>query len=349
MGDVMNGISEKIKEWHPKIAQKLTTEILKSCNETQCKSYLNDLISFRVKVDNLALIQFEDEIKQKSLKQPIKKTMSSNSKKCKNKKIKYLHHAAPIRCVQFIAENNVIITGSWDKKIKYWDIRGNLCCGSLDLGHKIYCMRSLTPILALGLSNKYVQVYDLRNPSQVIINKTTPLKHQLRCIDIFPSKDGFVVGSIEGRVAVEMIDDKEAKKKNFSFKCHRHSTTNDLANDDEENDDEKKVNIKGGNEQNVFGVNTITFHPNGTFVTGGGDGEINTWDKVQRSRLSHTKRMKLPIVATAFNHNADILGYATSYDWSQGAQGYDAKNHKPQIYIHRLETQKQSQTDNQFT
>ena len=153
-----------------------------------------------------------------------------------------------------------------------------------------------------------------------------------------------------------MIDNKEAKKKNFSFKCHRHAMDEDKFieekyDEDDNNQDVNNRNVGGdlSNKQNVYGVNTLRFHPNGSFITGGSDGEINYWDRVQRSRLKHSKRMKLPIVATAFNYNASLLAYATSYDWSQGATGYNPKNHKPQIYIHTVETTDIDKRSNSFT
>jgi hypothetical protein len=63
----------------------------------------------------------------------------------------------------------------------------------------------------------------------------SPLKYQTRCVATFPDKQGFLVGSIEGRVAVQHIDDSE-QAKNFTFKCHR------------DNND-------------VYAVNSINFHP----------------------------------------------------------------------------------------
>ena len=181
----------------------------------------------------------------------------------------------------------------------------------------------------------------------MIINKTTPLKHQLRSMDIFPSKDGFAVGSIEGRVAIEMIDNNEAKKKNFSFKCHRHPVETDkFYLKDNEDDKEKDDNNYDKDQQNIYGVNCIKFHPNGTFITGGGDGEIDFWDRIQRSRLKHLERMKSPIVAAGFNYNATKLAYCTSYDWSKGEKGYNEKIHKPQIYIHDVDLNNNVQDNN---
>ena len=78
-----------------------------------------------------------------------------------------------------------------------------------------------------------------------------------RCLTCFPDSQGYMVGSVEGRVAVQHLEDAQ-QSKNFTFKCHRD-----------------------GND--VYAVNGITFHPQyGTFVTSGSDGSYNFWDKVRR-------------------------------------------------------------------
>lgn len=61
-------------------------------------------------------------------------------------------------------------------------------------------------------------------------------------------KTGYLLGSIEGRVAVHHVEDSVGNTKNFTFKCHR------------DNND-------------IYAVNDIKFHPvHGTFVTAGSDG-----------------------------------------------------------------------------
>lgn len=61
-------------------------------------------------------------------------------------------------------------------------------------------------------------------------------------------KTGYLVGSIEGRVAVNHVEESVGNTKNFTFKCHR------------DNND-------------IYSVNDIRFHPvHGTFVTAGSDG-----------------------------------------------------------------------------
>jgi WD40 repeat protein len=63
---------------------------------------------------------------------------------------------------------------------------------------------------------------------------------------------GYLIGSIEGRVAVQHIEESHHSK-NFTFKCHRE-------------------------DQDIYAVNHLTFHPTlGTFVTCGSDGTFNFW------------------------------------------------------------------------
>ena len=50
----------------------------------------------------------------------------------------------------------------------------------------------------------------------------SPLKYQTRCLTAFPDKAGYLVGSIEGRVAVHHVEEANAAK-NFTFKCHRRA------------------------------------------------------------------------------------------------------------------------------
>ena len=82
--------------------------------------------------------------------------------------------------------------------------------------------------------------------------RESSLKYQTRCIRCFPNKQGFVVSSIEGRVAVEYFDmHPEVQRQKYAFKCHRRK----------ENETEL-----------IFPVNAIAFNSiYNTFATGGSD------------------------------------------------------------------------------
>ena len=53
--------------------------------------------------------------------------------------------------------------------------------------------------------------------------RESSLKFQTRFLECNPNRQGYVLSSIEGRVAVEYLDPSpEVQKKKYAFKCHRN-------------------------------------------------------------------------------------------------------------------------------
>jgi mRNA export factor len=228
-------------------------------------------------------------------------------------------HSGPIKEIAYINELNLLLTASWDKTLKYWDLRQQTGqpALSVQLPERVYAMDMKFPVLVVCTAEKTqknIQIYDISNPN----NLTRPyrisenlLKHQSRCCSIFPDKSGFAVGSIEGRVAILHVQEKDVGK-NFAFKCHR------------ENSD-------------VYSVNALAFHSLGTFATCGGDGRYITWDKDAKTRLKQFERNPNPITAASFNAAGNIFAYAIGYDWSKGVE-YAAKQKSPcGILLHSVQ------------
>ncbi|KAI8921518.1 WD40-repeat-containing domain protein [Entophlyctis helioformis] len=212
-------------------------------------------------------------------------------------------HDAPIKCCRWIDGvanlNNILVTGSWDKTLKYWDLRNPAPVLTVPLPERCYTMDTAGPLLVCGTADRHILMYNLSNPGAVFKQIVSPLKWQTRVVSCFPSYTGFAVGSIEGRVAIHHVEEKDAGQ-NFSFKCHR---------------DEKAAIL--------YPVNDISFHPiYGTFSTAGGDGMFNFWDKDSRQRLKTGPNVGMPISSTAFSRNGSIFAYAMSYDWSKGHEQY---------------------------
>lgn len=103
--------------------------------------------------------------------------------------------------------------------------------------------------IVVATSERKVIIWDLRNMKHYLMRRESSLKYQTRAIRIFPNKEGYVMSSIEGRVAVEYFDpDPEIQKRKFAFKCHR---------------------VKENNIENIHPVNAISFHNvYNTFATG---------------------------------------------------------------------------------
>ncbi|KAF9688902.1 hypothetical protein SADUNF_Sadunf01G0036100 [Salix dunnii] len=232
-------------------------------------------------------------------------------------------HDAPIKEITWIPEMNCLATGSLDKTLKYWDLRQSTPVHTQQLGERCYAMTVRYPLMVVGTADRNMVVYNLQNPQTEFKKIPSPLKYQTRCIAAFPDQQGFLVGSIEGRVGVHHLDEAQ-QSKNFTFKCHRDN-----------------------NE--IYSVNSLNFHPvHHTFATAGSDGAFNFWDKdsKQRLKLKHSvintslsdfqamPRCPLPIPCSAFNNDGSIYAYSVCYDWGKGAENHNPSTAKTYIYLH---------------
>lgn len=214
-------------------------------------------------------------------------------------------HEAAVRCVQYTDSVNLLVSGSWDKTIKLWDPRSRTLVGTYAQPDKVYTMCVSNEKLVVGMAGRHVWIWDLRNMGAVQQRRESSLKFQTRCIRAFPDGAGYVVSSIEGRVAVEWFDPSpEIQKKKFAFKCHR--TTVD-------------------GQDTIYPVNAVAMHPRyGTFATGGCDGIVNMWDGRNKKRLCQFHRYPTSISGLSFNHDGSTLAIASSYTYEEGEKDHPA-------------------------
>uniref|UniRef100_A0AAY5KQK6 Mitotic checkpoint protein BUB3 n=2 Tax=Esox lucius TaxID=8010 RepID=A0AAY5KQK6_ESOLU len=208
-------------------------------------------------------------------------------------------HDAAIRCVEYCPEVNVMVTGSWDRSVKLWDPRTPCNAGTFTQPEKVYTLSVAGDRLIVGTAGRRVLVWDLRNMGYVQQRRESSLKYQTRAIRAFPNKQGYVLSSIEGRVAVEYLDpSQEVQKKKYAFKCHR---------------------LKENGIEQVYPVNAISFHSvHNTFATGGSDGFVNIWDPFNKKRLCQFHRYPTSIASLAFSNDGSTLAIASSYMQEQG-------------------------------
>lgn len=168
--------------------------------------------------------------------------------------------------------------------------------GSFAQPDKVYTMAVCGETLVVGTAGRRVLVWDLRNMSYVQQRRESSLKYQTRCIRCFPNKSGYVLSSIEGRVAVEYFDPSpEIQKKKYAFKCHRNKDT-------------------GSGIEIIYPVNAISFHGTyNTFATGGSDGFVNIWDGFNKKRLCQFHRYPTSISSLAFSPDGTYLAIASSF------------------------------------
>lgn len=196
----------------------------------------------------------------------------------------------------------LLITGSWDKTVKYWDLRTPTAVATLACQERVYAMDVRDKLLVIGCADRWIDIVNLNEPTKFYKTMQSPLKWQTRVVTCFADATGFGVGSIEGRCAIQYVEERDSSN-NFSFKCHR-----------------KNLPLPAGRDQaDVYSVNAINFHPvHGTFSTAGSDGTFHFWDKDAKHRLKGYPETGQSISATAFNRTGNIFAYAMSYDWSKG-------------------------------
>ena len=115
----------------------------------------------------------------------------------------------------------MVVTGSWDKTIKYWDLRSPTPVGTVECQDKIYSMDVKEKLLVVATDNKQFRIIDLSNPMTVLKSiDVVQLKHQTRVVSCFPDASGFAVGTIEGKCALRSVNKPESDGfvvLNFSF------------------------------------------------------------------------------------------------------------------------------------
>jgi len=221
-------------------------------------------------------------------------------------------HDAPVKEVFSVDDMNLVISGSWDKTLRFWDLRQPTPAATLQLPERVYSMDVKFPLCVVGCAERHLLVYNLQqiqqNPNPYKQGQTA-LKFQTRCVSCFPDKTGYAVGSIEGRCSIAYIEDTS---KSFAFKCHR-------------------------SDKEIFAVNSIDFHPSmGTFATAGGDGIFMFWDKENRQRLKQFNSCHLPVTVGKFSAQGDMYAYAVSYDWAKGHE-YNHPSLPKAVMVHKVQ------------
>ncbi|KAJ1735236.1 mitotic spindle checkpoint protein Bub3 [Coemansia biformis] len=210
-------------------------------------------------------------------------------------------HDGEVSALEFSAGRGLLVSGGWDRTLRGWDRRAPGEVARLGVDERIYSMSARDSLLAVALAGRTILVFDTRSLAEPLETRESSLKFPTRCIKLMPGCQGFVCGSVEGRVAVEYLG--SAARSNYAFKCHRR------AGDD-------GVDL-------VYPVNAVAFHPvQHTFVTGGSDGAVSLWDPDNKKRLKQYQGYPTSIAALDFNASGRALAIASSYVYDEGERDH---------------------------
>ena len=73
---------------------------------------------------------------------------------------------APIKEMHWIKDHNVLVTGSWDKTLRYWDLRSPQPVMTVNLTERVYCMDVKNPLVVVGVAEKKIHVFTMQKPNQ---------------------------------------------------------------------------------------------------------------------------------------------------------------------------------------
>jgi mRNA export factor len=94
-------------------------------------------------------------------------------------------HEKPIKGCYWNKQLRMLITGGWDKRLCYWDLRQKKLACSVNLPERLYCMDVLHPLVVCATANRRIVMYHLSKPDKVFREAESKLNFQSRVIAAF--------------------------------------------------------------------------------------------------------------------------------------------------------------------
>src|SRR6185369_7203765 len=87
--------------------------------------------------------------------------------------------------------SGVIVTGSWDKTVRLWDIREkDASIGVHAQPNKVFALDVVQYKLVVAMAGRHVFIYDIRYMAEPIQRRESSLKFMTRCVKCMPNGQG---------------------------------------------------------------------------------------------------------------------------------------------------------------
>jgi len=236
-------------------------------------------------------------------------------------------HNGPVKSVHWLSEVNILVTLSFDKTLRFWDLRQDKPVAGFGLDHKVYCSDLLYPYLAIGLSDAKILTVDLANVQSQLEGRInyvdSPLgtRSQLTAIKLAKVRDRLGVGtsSNDGRCNISIYrTDISSKLENvMTFKAQK---------------------IEEGKTKQLFPVNSIGFYPDRGYnfmYTVGGEGKMYFWDVDKKDKIADFDFNRVAVTQAEIDSTGKYIAYSLGYDWARGIQDHMSKPSK--VCVHELQ------------
>lgn len=224
-------------------------------------------------------------------------------------------HELPVSCVEYVnngVAQEMLITCGWDGKVRFWDLRQQAPVKEENLGAPIHSMDASTSPMATFATGRKITVYNLQSMSKFSeVESHSMVKYGLRAVANLKNHTGLLMGSSEGRVALVPLNAQATPNLSCCFKAHCIE------------------NAPAKNHFTMFPTNFVSAHPEAAAaVSGGADGAVRVWNLSTKSRTFELPARQhngqaVPCSAGALSARGTMIGFALSYDWSMGKEGYD--------------------------
>ena len=222
-------------------------------------------------------------------------------------------HDAGVKDVYWVQAANILCSLSYDKTMRFWDLRQQNAVAKFDLGLKIFCSDMFFPHIAIGMESEKVLIVTLPTIQKMFTRGSLPYIDsplgkgaQLTSVGFFTDGTGMAVGSHDGRANISRLETDHTGMPKLGHIMTFKSNFID----------------QPGGIRVTYPTHGIGFHPKSKdfIYTAGGEGSVIFWDFKVKEKIKTCDYRPNPVVQAKMSPDGKYLAYALGYDWAKGVR-----------------------------